>query len=229
MKKWLKITILAVSVLVVGFSLMAFRPFGNPPTKEDSADQTSALAEALGISIEQLEAAFEAIHTKMIEQAVADDQITQEQADTIHEKEAPFPGNRINFPGHFLRGEDFNTLLAEELGIDLETLLEAQQTAQESMLAQALADEKITQEEFDKMLVQSNMHPYYQDAFSEAYQNAIQAALADDVITEAQAETLLENTPEFGFGFGRGFGMPMFDRGPGGHHPFHGPIESKGN
>jgi hypothetical protein len=229
MNKWLKITILSISVLVVGISLMAFRPFADHATEDGTADHTAALADALGISVEELEAAFQAVHTKMVEQAVSDGLMTQEQADKMLEQEAPFPGSRIKFPGHFLRGEDFNTLLAEELGIDLDTLQKAQQTAQESMLAQALADGNITQDVYDNMLAQSKMRPYYQDAFSEAYQNAIKAALADGAITEAQAETLLENAPEFGFGFGRGFGMPMFDRGPGGPHPFHGPRDSQGD
>ena len=47
MNKWLKISLLTVSVLVIGFGLMAFRGLGNPREGDGSNGHTAALAEAL--------------------------------------------------------------------------------------------------------------------------------------------------------------------------------------
>ena len=224
MNNWLKISLLSISVLIIGIGLMAFRPIGDPQNGDETSDHKTALADALGISVEELKNAFQAVNTKMIEQAVEDGYLSQDQADIILEGETPPDGRHMRFPDGFMRGDNFNDLLAEELGIDLETLLAAQEKAQETLLDQALEDGKISQEEYEMMQVRTKMNPYFSEAFSEAYQNAVDAALADGVITDAQAEALLENSQSFG----PGFRMPGFGHGPEGHMPFHNPLESKG-
>ena len=225
MKKWSKITITIMAVLVVGTSLMAFRSIGDPPDGDHAADHTAALANALGITVEELESAYQAVSSKMVEQAVEDGYMTQDQADKILSGELPTDGRRMRGPGQFMRGEEFNTLLAEELGIDLETLQTAQAAAQESLLAQALEDGEITQEEFDLRQAHYLVNPYVQEAFAQAYQNALDLALADGTITEDQAALLLSNADHMG----RGIGMPGFGHKHGGHPPFPGPAESEGN
>lgn len=224
MKKWFKVSIVAVSVLVIGIGLMAFHPFSDAQDAENGTDQITALAEALGISVDELEAAFEAVHTKIINEAVSDGLITEEQANDMLENTPPVGSRHMRFPGHFMRGEDFNTLLAEELGIDAETLNAAFQEVQVTMLEQALADGKITQDEFEMSQLRMKMNPYFEEAFSEAYQNAIAAALEDGTITEEQAELLQEN----GGRFGPGFKAPMLRHKPGGHPFFHSPVEPDG-
>lgn len=224
MNKWLKISLLSVSVLVIGFGLMAFRGLGNPQDGDGTNDHTAALAEALGISVEDLESAYQAVHVKIVDQAVDDGLLTQDQADQILSQETQMDGRHMKFPGHFDRGENFNELLAEELGINLDELLSAYQQVEEAMLEQAYTDGNITQDEYERMQLRLTMDPYLQQAMQNAYQNAIDSALEDGAITEAQAEQLMENSSRFE----QGFGGPMF--GP--HHgrqPFsHQPFESGG-
>jgi len=225
MNKWLKISIVSISVLLIGISLMAFRPFGDPQDGNSTADYTVALANALGISVEELESAFDAVKTTMIEQAVDDGNLTQEQADQILEGDTPSKGRFGKHPGPRMSGDDYNALLAEELNIDVETLVAAQQEAHETLLNQALEDGTITQEEYDRIQVRTTMAPYFTDAFSQAYQNAVETALADGVISDAQAEELLENTPAFE----PGMGLPGFGHRPGRHPHFNSPLDSSGN
>ena len=225
MKNWSKITLTIIAVLVVGASLMAFRSLGDPPEDSKVGDHATALADALGITVEELDSAIQAVRTIMVEQAVENGLLSQDQADKILSAEGPQDGRRMRFPGHFMRGEDFDTLLAEELGIDLETLQTAQIQAQETLLAQALEDGKITQEEYDLKQAHIQASPYVDEAFSQALQNALDNALADGAITQDQATLLMENAAQFG----RGAGMPGPGHKHGGHPPFPGPADPNGN
>jgi hypothetical protein len=139
--------------------------------------------------------------------------------------EPPAVNRRMKSSGRFFRGEDFNTLLAEELGIDFETLHSAQQEVQNALLAQALEDGRISQEEFDMMQIRRKMSPYFQDAFSLAHQAAVDAALEDGAITQEQANLLMENGQQFVPGFRK----PGNSHRPGKHLPFHGPMDSSGD
>ncbi len=154
-------------------------------------------------------------------------------------------------------GIDFQKLLADALGISVETLEDAQEKAQQSALDQAVEKGYLTQKEADLMMARYRLQKYIdpqailaealgmsvadlQAAFEDgktlrelmdekdltaaelreaqqaAYEKAIQAALADGVITQEQADLFL-NYRFFGFGpFGGfrrggrhgGFGMP---------------------
>jgi hypothetical protein len=225
MNKWLKISLLTVSVLVIGLGLMAFRGLGNPREGDGSNGHTAALAEALGISVEDLESAYEAVHVKIINQAVDEGLLTQEQADQILSQDAQLDGRQMKSPGHFDRGENFNELLAEELGIGLEDLLTAYQQVEQTMLEQAYADGKITQDEYERIQLRLTMKPYLQEAMQTATQNAIDAALEDGAITQEQADLLMENSNRFE----PGIGGPMFGPHPGRQPFFHHPFESGGD
>lgn len=119
------------------------------------ADQGSYLADALGITVEELQAAREAVRTTQMEsavaQALADGQITQEQADAM------LAGQSFGRGRHGMRGlgtnirDEHEALLAAQLGISVETLTAAQETAQAAAQAQAIADGLITQEQADLM------------------------------------------------------------------------------
>ncbi|MBN2043843.1 MAG: hypothetical protein JW757_02385 [Anaerolineales bacterium] len=206
MNRKLKVGLLVVLVLALSAGLVAFRPFNGDTDEDGIPDQSETLAEVLGIDVETLAAAYEAAHEKAIQQAIADGKITQEQADAMAEREAQF-----GKPGFGFHGPDMNTLLAEELGITVEELQDAQQEAQEIMLEQALEDGRITEDEYENFQLRQTMHPYFEEAFSAAFQDAVDQALEDGAITEAQAESLLSGKMPFGKGFS-GFGH-------GGHRP----------
>lgn len=167
------------------------------------------LAEALGIPVEELEAAKDEARAAAIEQAVASGRLTEEQAETLLEG-----GVRIR-PGFFGLA-DHDELLAEALGISVARLEAARVEAHAAMLAGLVEAGILTQEQADLMAARRAVRSYFdQEALVEmlqnAFQEAIDAALADGAITEDQAEQLLENG-DYDF-FGRGFGRPE-------HHGF---------
>jgi hypothetical protein len=173
------------------------------------------LAEALGITVDELEAAQEEARLAAIDQALAAGTITEEQAEQLREASGLF-GRRGPHMGAS------SELLAEALGISIEELQAAQAEVRAARLAELVEAGVITQEEADLMAAREALQSYVdQEALStalqNAYEDAVAAALADGAITEAQAGQLLEEMPTFGFGL-RGF----FGGGPGRHHGFHG-------
>jgi hypothetical protein len=171
------------------------------------------LAEALGITEEELQAAHEEAMTAAIDQAVEQGLLTQEQADAIKERsDGRLPGMR-GF-GRFGNEIDYNALLADALGITVEELDAARETAMNNRLEQAVADGDITQEQADLMKAQFALREYMADRMQAAYDEALEQAVEDGVITQEQAD-LLESQQG---GFGRGFGRPGDFGGRGGHH-----------
>ncbi|MCI0396301.1 MAG: hypothetical protein L0332_30750 [Chloroflexi bacterium] len=171
------------------------------------------LAEALGITVEELQAAYEEAWTAAIEQAVADGLITQEQADELLEGDGGFRGR---FHHGFFGLGNMDEYLAEALGISVEELQAARAEASAARLAELVEAGAITQEQADLIAAQQAVQNYIdqealQATIQSAYEAAVEQALADGAITQEQADQLLENSmPGFGFsGFG-GFG--------GGHH-----------
>ena len=172
----------------------------------------AAIAELLGISVEELEEAFangetirtlveesgldmaevqialQAARAEMLQQAVADGSITQEQADRKLDHQSKQNGFGRAGKGRFgLKDKDgavWQTTLAEVLGISVEQLQEAfadgetirtlvdelglditdvqtaLQAAHAEMLQQAVAEGKITQEQADRMLNHLRVHRY---------------------------------------------------------------------
>lgn len=131
------------------------------------------LAEALGISVEELETAQEAVRLAQqetfLDQAVADGLLTQEEADAMLSGESSFRylgrqllgmkrNGRFNETVH-------NELLAAELGITITELEAAKITAREAAQAQALADGVITPEQVDMMAARQVLREFIdQDA-----------------------------------------------------------------
>jgi len=146
-------------------------------------DRDALLAEELGITVEKLQAARQAASTRALDQALEQGLITQEQYDQmkLHSLVAPYL--------------DRQTLLAEALGIEPETL-----------------DDKTLSEWMDELdLDQATL----QTRLQAAVEAALDRAVADGVITEEQATTLKdEGLPMFGRDFGRGMG-PMGHPGRG--------------
>jgi uncharacterized protein (DUF433 family) len=208
------------------------------------------LAEALGISVETLEAAHEEARQAALQMAVDQGLITQEQADAIRSGEFLPRRGFGGFKGEWFGSEngiDREVLLADALNIDVEELQVAREEARAAGLAQALEDGVITPEQLETMQAMQALKVYidpqslfvealgispeqlqaYQDeglsrseildeldltaaevreSLQAVYQNAVQQAVDDGVITQAQADQL-QNGP-FGKrgGCGRGFG-----------------------
>lgn len=186
------------------------------------------LAEALGISVEELQAAHEAAYTVAVEQAIAEELITQEQADELLSGE----GYLRRRYGRFFSSEiDMDTLLADALGISVEELQDARQEAYLARLDAMVEAGFLTQEQADLAAARRAVNDYLDkeavaDMLREAYETAVEQALADGAITEAQATQLLENQP----GLDR-FGLRGGHRGgrgfPGGPGGFFAPQDSE--
>jgi hypothetical protein len=157
------------------------------------------LAEKLGKSVEDLQAAQVAANAAFLAELVDAGVVTQEQIDMMEARRA--------------LSETINreALMAEALGIDLAEFEAAQEAG--TSLRELLGDTSV--EDFAA-------------AVMAAYEAAVLQAAADGVITDAQAEEILNGGfgqgrsfgRGFGFGQGRGFGGP----GPGGSRGF-GPMQ----
>lgn len=176
-----------------------------------------ALADALGITLEELQAAYEEAAEAALAQAVADGLLTQEQADELLAR--AMPGRRFNLMG---AGETF---LAEALGITVEALRAAKLQVYAERLAELVDAGMITQEQADRAVARRAVQGYIeetavQEALRALYEEAVNQALADGVITQEQADDLLSSEMTFGRGFSFSFGG---GRGPRMHMRHFGP------
>ena len=269
MSKNKKYSLIAIGalVLIMALGLVAFAPVdtasaavtdegfnhGRRPGgfRPAGTNNDEALAEALGISVEELQAAHEAVKAAALEQAVADGKLTQEQADQIADGSSLNP--RVRF---MAKGDEAQSLLAEALGISVEELQAARQDVQQAAIDQAVADGKITEEQAVMMEAYQALRNYVQKdemtakalgitvdelkAFQEDGQRLpdlieelgftqeefetnmqalreeiMQQAVQDGVITQEQADLMLENGCDGVRGMGgRGFpaGRRSFER-----------------
>ena len=140
---------------------------------DERIDYQQLLADALGITVEELQDAFEQARATAIEQAVEQGLITQEQADEmivwgdkgfgsralgrLGGPKGLGPKDRGAVPGGAIDG---NALLAEALGISVEELQAAREQANQAALDQALAEGIITQEQADQIAVRKDLQSY---------------------------------------------------------------------
>ena len=171
-----------------------------PERSRSSAD--SYLADALGITTEQLSAAVETARLAVIQEALDKGLITQTQADSLKSNDRM--GGRGGL-GFFVKDGsiDEDALLAKALNITVEKLTQARQTAEDARLAQAVKDGKMTQEQADLMKAREALQSYLVE--KNIYANAVAQAVKDGVITQAQADAILAQSGRGGFGKG-GFG-----------------------
>ncbi len=188
----------------------------------------STLAEALGITTDELEAAVESAYATALEQAVAEGLLTEEEA------EALTTNPRFHHGLSFLGSEiDFDALLADALGISVEELQAAQETAFAARLTAMVEAGYLTEEQAALMQAYRSVEGYLDyDALNESvqsfYQAAVEQAVAEGAITQEQADQMLENLPNFSIrGLGRPFGFGGHERGhhggPGGFRGFFQP------
>jgi len=158
-------------------------------------DMQALLAEALGIEVEELEAAQQAANEAAIQQLLDQGQLSEEQADLAS------AANRLK---SYLDREAF---VAEALGISV------------ADLKAAVAEGQTLSDLLDEQGLDSAT---YRENLAAAEQAAIAQAVEDGVITQEQADQLQEFGPgHFGFGPGRhgfrggGFFAPgLPDRAP---------------
>jgi hypothetical protein len=149
-----------------------------------------ALAEALGISIEELQEALDTIREATIQTAIEAGDLTQDQADQLLDLDgSPLRGRRRSIG----IGSEVNELLANELGISTTALEAAQEKAQDAMFAAAIEAGDLSETQAELMRANRAMEPYLQAAMTEAFENAVEQALSEGAITQAQADLLLEN------------------------------------
>lgn len=149
------------------------------------------LADALGITVEELEAAIAEARAAALADAVADGRITQEQADMVAARAA------------LAEYIDHHALLADVLGMSVAELEEAQAAGQR--LDEIVEAQGLTMEEA-------------RAAVQAAHEAAVQQAVSDGVITQEQADQFLSGEGRRGPGFGgrgRGPDGPGGPRGPG--------------
>lgn len=180
------------------------------------------LAEALGISTEELESAYEGARIAAIEQAVEEDILTEEQAEALLERADGFHGR---FHGFCFAGLDGEALLAEALNISVEELQAARAEALAAKLDAMVEAGHLTQEQADLIAARQAVNAYFDrealaEMVQEAYEAAVAEALAEGAISQEQADQLLEATPRLN-------GFRAFDGGfpggsPRGHHRFRG-------
>ncbi len=174
-------------------------PRGGGPV--DRGTDSQALADELGITLEALEAAHLEARDAMIDQAVADGLLTQEQADALQDES-------LGSVRHFPRSPyDMDEYLANALGITVDELEAAKDQLQADRLAAAVEAGYLTQEQADMMLAQQAVKEYFDrdglDAAAQATaEQAIADALADGAITQAQADALLAQLEAQPFGYG---------------------------
>nr|WP_290665261.1 hypothetical protein [Ardenticatena sp.] len=145
------------------------------------------LAEELGITVEELQAARERAADRALDYAVEQGRLTQEQADLMRARHA------------MKTYVDPQAVLAEQLGITVEELQAARENG---TLRDLLAD-------LDRDALR--------DAMKAAWNAAIDQAVADGAISEDVAEQLRDRGPGFGgkFGHGRGRGRHGSKPAPG--------------
>jgi hypothetical protein len=157
-------------------------PLEGPGMFGGRIDREALLAEALGITVEELRAAQEQANTAAIQQALDEGLITQEEADAML--------SRIKLRSYL----DREALMAEALGITVEELQAAR--AEGKPLGVLIYELQL-----DPATVRTAMRT--------AYEEAIAQAVTDGVITQEQADQMLQRP-----GFGPG--------GPGGRGGFGG-------
>ena len=191
------------------------RFFGSPDGR--GADDT-ALAEALGITEEELTTARETAATAAIDQAVEEGLLTEAQGTQL--KQRGLGARGFGPLGMFVEGAiDADALLAEALGVTTEELDAARETVQKDALAAAVEAGNLTQEEADLILARQAVQEYLTPRLESAYSEALAEAVSAGAITQEQADALTEQgwgTRGFGgghdlLGFGHG------GRGRGGH------------
>jgi len=165
--------------------------------RPDRDEVHALLAEQLGVTVDELEAAQTAVQEAMLAQLVEDGVITQEQLDEMLEMRALH-----DLAKDIFSRDDAQAVIAEQLGLTVEELAAARD---EGTHIYDLAEEQGI--DMDTLMT----------AVSDARAAAFEQAVADGLLTQEQADLLLSQQ-------GPHFGGPGGHGGPGGRgmHGGHG-------
>ncbi len=154
------------------------------------------LANALGITTDALNTAYQQAYAAALKDAVSKGLITQTQSDQLTSNGSAFPfGNR--WDGWLAQnGIDFNTYLASALNISVDALKAAYQTAYNANIDQAVTDGNLTQAQGDLMKGQYALYndSTFQSSMQSAFKSAVSQAVSSGVITQDQADQILSNS-----------------------------------
>jgi hypothetical protein len=195
---------------------------GRPGKGMNEGYNNQALADALGITLDELNTAYQTAYSNALKDAVSQGLITQAQADQLTSNAFPF-GNR--WDGWLNQnGIDFNTYLADALGISVDTLNAAYQTAYNANIDQMVTDGRLTQDQADLMKGEYALYnnSTFQSSMQSAFTSAVNTAVSAGVITQAQADQILSNSSNMftrGMGDWGGHGGPRGHGGEGGFMP----------
>jgi hypothetical protein len=181
------------------------------------------LASALGITTDQLTAAYKSANTEALKEAVSQGLITQAQADQMLANAGTGP-IRLGFLGKpgSTSTIDYNALLAKALNISTDQLKAAQQKAMSAAIDAAVQAGTMTQAQADEMKGMNALtnDSTFQSAMKAAFDAALKQAVSSGVITQAQADAISQRQAQssgfFGGGFGGDFGGGHGHGGPGG-------------
>ena len=195
---------------------------GPGPGGKGGAQHDQFLADALGVTVEELQAAREQAFEAALQQAVDEGLITEKQAEWLKEHKGAARGLQ-RFTPFGAESIDMEALLAQALGISVDELQAAKQAAQDAALDQAVADGRITQEQADRIKARRALHDYFQeqglrDQIRALVEEMVQQAVEDGVITQDQADEFLSQPgllfPGMRKPHGRGAHGPGRFRGP---------------
>jgi hypothetical protein len=181
------------------------------------------LATALSITTDALNTAYQNAYSAALKDAVGQGLITQAQADALTTNGTVFPFGKHWDSWLTQNGIDFNTYLADELGITVDTLKAAYQTAYNTNIDQMVTDGNLSQQQADLMKGEYALYndSTFQSSMQSVYTSAVNAAVASGVITQDQADQILSNSINMfmpGMGGLGGHGGPH-GRGGGGFMP----------
>lgn len=157
----------AKAATAAGLPIGSTLPHFGPGFPGGYLDEDEYLADALGVTVEELQAARQEAADAAIQAALDQGLITQEQADALTLRGffggRGFRGGWFGFPGRagkFSDAVDYDALLAEALGISVEELQSAREEAQSAMLTQAVEDGLLTQDQADLILARRALQSY---------------------------------------------------------------------
>jgi hypothetical protein len=131
--------------------------FGGPGMGGPGGAGDTYLAQALGISVTELQNAETAAWQAAVDQALQEGLITEAQATRLKAQTGDFPGHGLGMLG-FLAGNantfDYDALLAKQLGISTDALSTARDKAHELRIQAGLDGGSLTQDQANLMRAQ---------------------------------------------------------------------------
>ncbi len=172
------------------------------------------LAQALGVTADELETAKQTAYQAAIDQALADGLITQAQADAIAERASASGRLSSRYLRDLTLGDtaiDVDALLADALGVTTDELEAARTEAQSLAVAAAVEAGDITQEQADQIQARQALKTFMDEQgfptqVQSLYETLVNQAVQAGVITQAQADALLSDADFSSMGGLRGFG-----------------------